>query len=101
MREKLTGETLTVGVNITGGVTSLDGAKIVFQALHKESGLRVTKDPVIDGLSISATLESSETLVPGIYECEFRGVFSGITKSIYTEEVLLKTGVIREVIDNG
>lgn len=101
MIEKLTGETLTVGVNITGEVTSLEGAKIVFKAIHKESGVVFDKEPLIDGLTISATLESSETLMPGVYSCEFRGLFSGITKSIYKEDILFKTGVIKEVITNG
>lgn len=101
MREKLTGETLTISIGITGEITSLDGAKIVFKAIHKESGTAIDKEPLIDGMTISATLESSETLMPGIYSCEFRGLFSGITKSIYKEDILFKTGVIKEVITNG
>lgn len=101
MREKLTGETLTITVGIAGEVTSLDGANIVFKAIHKESGRVIDKEPIIDGLTISATLESTETLMPGIYSCEFRGLFSGITKSIYKEDTLFKTGVIKEVITNG
>lgn len=43
MREKLTGETLTITVGIAGEVTSLDGAKIVFKAIHKESGTVIDK----------------------------------------------------------
>lgn len=101
MREKLIGETLTMAVGITGEVTSLEGAVIVFKAIHKESGMVIDKEPIVDGLTISATLESAETMMPGIYSCEFRGLFSGITKSIYKEDILFRTGVIREVIGNG
>lgn len=94
------GETLIMPIEISG-VTDLIGAKLVFSAINRETGTEIRKTPAVDGLIVTAELTSAETLTPGLYTLEFRGVFSGITKVIDYYTLLIKHANIKEVIDNG
>ena len=82
-------------------ITDLTGAKIVFSAINRSTGQEIIKEPVIDGMIVTATLESEDTLVPGIYTCEFRGLFNGITKTLDYDTVLVREANITEVITNA
>jgi len=97
--KKYTGETIIMPIEVVSDeLTNLDGVKIVFCA--KNDKLEILKTPTVEGMIVTARLESSETLVPGIYHCEFRALIGGITKVLDYDILLLTHANIREVMTN-
>jgi len=98
--KKFTGETIIMPIEVVSDeLTNLDGVKIVFCARHDQ--VEIIKTPTVEGMIVTARLESAETLVPGIYYCEFRALIGGVTKVLDYDVVLITNANIREVITNG
>lgn len=97
------GETLIMPIKIVAeGVTDLSNAIFKFVAKHQGiPNLEIVKTPIVEGMVITAELTSAETLVAGVYNLEFRGVFDGVTKVIDYDQLLIYHANIREVIANG
>lgn len=96
-----TGNTLVMPILINStSITDLTGSKIVFSAINRSTGQEIIKEPVIDGMTVTATLDAADTLVPGIYTCEFRGIFNGVIKTLDYDTVLVREANIKEVITN-
>ena len=101
MIKAYTGNTIVMPIQIdSDSITDLAGSKIVFSAINRSTGQEILKDPVIDGMIVTATLEAEDTLTPGVYTCEFRGIFSGVIKTLDYDKVLVKEANIKEVITN-
>lgn len=97
-----TGNTIVMPIEIVSDtITDLTGSKIVFSAINRNTGIEIIKEPVIDGMIVTATLEAEDTLIPGVYTCEFRGLFSGVIKTLDYDTILLKQANIKEVITDG
>lgn len=102
MIQTYTGNTLVMPIRVNSDdITDLTGSKIVFSAINRNTGVEIIKEPVIDGMIITATLEAEDTLIPGVYTCEFRGIFSGVVKTLDYDKVLITEANIKEVITNG
>ena len=84
---------------VSNELTNLDGVKIIFSI--KREGMEIIKTPTVEGMIVTARLESAETLVPGIYYCEFRALIGGITKVLDFDQILITHANIREVITNA
>lgn len=97
------GESLVMPINVSiEGVTDLSGALFRFAAKNRTvPDVEIIKTPTVSGTVITAELTSAETLVEGLYTLEFRGVFSGITKVIDYDTLLITHANIREVLTDG
>ena len=94
------GNTLVIPILINSpDITDLTGAKIVFSAKHRGTPeLEIIKTPTVEGMVVTVELTSAETLVDGVYTLEFRGVFSGITKTLDYDTLLITHANFTEVI---
>lgn len=97
-----TGNTLVLPIKIISDeITDLNGVDIIFSVINKDTGHEIRKTPVVDGLVVTGTLESHETLIPVVYYIEYRANFNGIVKTIEYDKVLLENANIREAITDG
>lgn len=100
MIEIYSGETLVMPILVSiEGVTDLSGSNIIFRA--KCGDTVIDKTPTVNGMTVTATLESADTLIPGVYTCEFRALIGGVTKTLDYDIVLISYANIREVMTNG
>lgn len=100
MKKIYSGESLIMPIEVVAeGVTDLSDALFKFVAKHRDKPeIEIVKTPTVNGTVITAELTSAETLVKGVYTLEFRGVFSGVTKVIDYDTLLITHANIREVL---
>jgi hypothetical protein len=91
-----TGETINIKLTITD-VSNLDDAMCKFAVANNKGEIVLEQTPIIEGNTLTAKLQSTDTLIPGNYRCEFRIRIAEEVVSVFYDRILLTKAVLTEV----